>query len=331
MKKKKNICVNCGSQLNDEKVCPYCGQPVLQEMATAVPPTVYGVMPPAAPRPVKRNSHAGLIAGLIAMLFLVVPAIIVIAIAMATDEESSAGPSSTITELPSQTLILDVPSLAGASLEEIQAKLGERKEEGDTQLTTKEGAKVTGQAYTFVEETIRFIMVEGKAVSMEFHAAEPVNYKEENDIFAMFGVEKAGNMESEILMGNERQYISVSEKISLFRVESLDHTAKTFETVKITFDSTYGGRLSTEAKPANLEVLEQSGTKDYITGKIRNNTRKTYSYVEVDINLYNADGVQVGSCLDNVTNLEPGQVWAFKAPVVEDGVQSFKIVRVTGN
>lgn len=83
----------------------------------------------------------------------------------------------------------------------------------------------------------------------------------------------------------------------------------------------------------NLEVLSYSSENDgyvrYVVGEIRNNTKKEYSYVQVEISLYE-DETLVGSTLDNVNNLEPGATWKFKAPIVEDNANKFKIKDVTG-
>src|SRR5690606_31115740 len=54
-----------------------------------------------------------------------------------------------------------------------------------------------------------------------------------------------------------------------------------------------------------------------IVGTVRNNTKKQYSYAQVEFNLYDDSGAQVGSTIANVNNLEPGGTWAFEAPVLE--------------
>ena len=88
-----------------------------------------------------------------------------------------------------------------------------------------------------------------------------------------------------------------------------------------------------EARP-DLELLEVSSTSDaftrYVVGKVRNNTNRTYTYVQVEINLYDKDGNQVGSTLANVNNLEPGAVWSFKAPILEEEAVRFKVADITG-
>lgn len=66
-------------------------------------------------------------------------------------------------------------------------------------------------------------------------------------------------------------------------------------------------------------ILEDVGYADeygiayYIEGTIKNNTSKQYSYVQVQFNVYDESGNIIGSCLDNVNNLEGEGTWKFKA------------------
>lgn len=89
-----------------------------------------------------------------------------------------------------------------------------------------------------------------------------------------------------------------------------------------------------KVKKPDLELLEAKAISDgyatYIVGKVRNNTSRKYSYVQVEINLYDGDGNLLGSTVDNVNNLEPGAVWRFKAPVFYDQAKKFKIMNITG-
>lgn len=92
--------------------------------------------------------------------------------------------------------------------------------------------------------------------------------------------------------------------------------------------------LEESAAPvSDLELIdytsESDGYANYVVGHIRNNTDKTYSYVQVDINLYSGD-TQVGSTLDNVNNLAPGATWEFKAVVLENNADKFEIVNISG-
>ena len=93
------------------------------------------------------------------------------------------------------------------------------------------------------------------------------------------------------------------------------------------------GTTQTKEKKEDLEVLEHSVVQDgylsYVVGKIKNNTNRTYSYVQVSINLYKGES-QAGSTLANVNNLEPGGTWEFKAMVTNTDATSYKIVDVTG-
>ena len=89
------------------------------------------------------------------------------------------------------------------------------------------------------------------------------------------------------------------------------------------------------SEPA-VEVVEhdyQAGEygSQSVTGVVRNNSNQTLSYVQVEINLYDGQGTQLGSTLANTNNLEPGGRWKFEAQVIDDGVQRYKIVDVVGH
>jgi len=105
-----------------------------------------------------------------------------------------------------------------------------------------------------------------------------------------------------------------------------------------TVDSTGSTSSSTSVSTStsDLQLVGSSsvetgdyGTK-YIVGRIQNTGKKTYSYVQVTINLYDDSGAQVGSTLDNINNLEPGGIWKFKAMWLEDDATKYKIKEITG-
>lgn len=92
-----------------------------------------------------------------------------------------------------------------------------------------------------------------------------------------------------------------------------------------------------EEKKDNLELVgEVSDESDefatYLTGVVKNNTQKDYSYVQITFNLYDADGNIVGTAIDNINNLEAGGTWKFKAMGIgESGTPaSYKLSEITG-
>lgn len=99
-----------------------------------------------------------------------------------------------------------------------------------------------------------------------------------------------------------------------------------------------GGTTSLDySEPAvpELEVLDYTSEVDeygvrYVVGLVRNNTYATLSYVQVTIGLYGPGGMRVGSTLDNVNNLGPGETWKFRAMVFEDEATRFEIDDVEG-
>lgn len=70
----------------------------------------------------------------------------------------------------------------------------------------------------------------------------------------------------------------------------------------------------------------------YLKGVIKNNSGKACSYVQVTFNLYDAEGNQIGTALDNINNLEADGKWKFKAMGIDvDGeIASYKLAEITG-
>lgn len=88
-----------------------------------------------------------------------------------------------------------------------------------------------------------------------------------------------------------------------------------------------------ESTKDNFTVLDEKVVKDsyltYITGTIQNNTDKEYSYVQIEINLYDKDGALINSTLDNINNLEANGKWKFKAMATSE-FATYKIKEITG-
>lgn len=123
-----------------------------------------------------------------------------------------------------------------------------------------------------------------------------------------------------------------------------DNASETDLSESLKTDGPIGTFIPYEPKPVepakpDLELLshhlESEEYADYIVGDIRNNSRKTYKYVQVEINIYNGSGVQIGSTLANVNNLEPGVIWRFRAMVLVNGDYGkyslgYKIANIVG-
>ena len=76
--------------------------------------------------------------------------------------------------------------------------------------------------------------------------------------------------------------------------------------------------------------LTGTGMDAKITGSIVNKTDKEYGYLQVEINLYDASGAQIGSTLANVNNLEAKGTWKFDTMTLKEGVKTVKVKDVTG-
>ncbi|MGA1999026.1 MAG: FxLYD domain-containing protein [Terriglobales bacterium] len=111
------------------------------------------------------------------------------------------------------------------------------------------------------------------------------------------------------------------------------------EVLVLTNSDNLSTATSTTTRPRqpneNLQVsqvkwLHEDGSV-YISGIVTNQLDKQYSYVEVDYNLYDDHGVQIGTAMTNVNNLEPFGKWRFKAVVTERNVHTAKLKEVVGH
>lgn len=89
------------------------------------------------------------------------------------------------------------------------------------------------------------------------------------------------------------------------------------------------GKLISEDGGLELEDKSQD-SEGNIIGNIKNLTNHSYSYVEVDINLYDSNNNQVDSTLTNTTNLAESSTWSFTAPIInQNNVASYRVVKIS--
>jgi hypothetical protein len=79
----------------------------------------------------------------------------------------------------------------------------------------------------------------------------------------------------------------------------------------------------------NVAFTKSKSGNRMVTGTLLNTTGKKLSYVQVEINLFDGSGTQVGSTLTNVSNLDPGVSWNFEAVVLGDRAKSATVAGIT--
>jgi len=110
--------------------------------------------------------------------------------------------------------------------------------------------------------------------------------------------------------------------ISLISIVGLLHTNVTKDVDSITNTSNIKTQEAVitpaaEVKP-NLEILDAkddytSGSTEYITGHVKNNTTNNYDSVYISFGLYNDKGDKVGDAIDIISGLDSLGTWEFKA------------------
>lgn len=79
-----------------------------------------------------------------------------------------------------------------------------------------------------------------------------------------------------------------------------------------------------------LDTSNPYGVK--ITGTLVNNTDEDKSYLQIEYNLYDADGAQIGTAYANIDNLKAGGTWKFEAASMEtpEDVANWERMDVSG-
>ena len=106
---------------------------------------------------------------------------------------------------------------------------------------------------------------------------------------------------------------------------------------KISTSNGKEGSSVKEVEKAKYEIVgdvtsETDSAATYIKGVIKNNSGKDISYVQITYNLFDKDGNQIGTSLDNINNLAKDGTWKFKAIGLDiDGeIDTFKLGEITG-
>ena len=77
------------------------------------------------------------------------------------------------------------------------------------------------------------------------------------------------------------------------------------------------GKLAVAGTPKmEVEYSEMFGYSVTITGTLKNGTKKKYDYVSITYTLYDAEGNNLGTALDNMNYLDAGETWKFTAKTI---------------
>lgn len=97
------------------------------------------------------------------------------------------------------------------------------------------------------------------------------------------------------------------------------------------------GKTTTDEKISLLDGHKGHAESDYsyqITGKLKNNTDRDYSYVQVEFYVYDSNGNMLDTCIGNNSGLEANSTWNFTARCFfgngdTNKVASYKLKEIT--
>lgn len=82
---------------------------------------------------------------------------------------------------------------------------------------------------------------------------------------------------------------------------------------------------------ARFERYDLNGRDQEIIASVKNAGLSECRYAAVQFRLLNAQGEQVGSAMQNTTNLKAGAIWRIRCPVYERGAERIEVAELTCN
>jgi len=114
--------------------------------------------------------------------------------------------------------------------------------------------------------------------------------------------------------------------VSYFQTEQNSSTSD-YSTNQYNLQDNAGEKESLEVE--NLDSYRDEAGILHITGEITNTKSHSLEGLGVEFNLLNSEGNLVGSTLDYVKNVEPGQTWEFEASEISpENVSSYKVAKI---
>lgn len=83
-------------------------------------------------------------------------------------------------------------------------------------------------------------------------------------------------------------------------------------------------------EPKLIEEGNKYFKTKYIVGTIKNNSGKKTNLISITFNLYDKDGNVIGSAMDNINFIDVDGTWKFKAVILEDEFDHFKLGEIIG-
>ncbi|MHB1419663.1 MAG: FxLYD domain-containing protein [Bacillota bacterium] len=81
---------------------------------------------------------------------------------------------------------------------------------------------------------------------------------------------------------------------------------------------------SNVVKVVSSEAVTDEFGMVYITGEVQNTGRSAVGYVQVNISILDEGGAMIDNTIANTLNLQAGQIWKFRAPVINPtGMKSY--------
>ena len=135
-------------------------------------------------------------------------------------------------------VVFDAPSFSRISTDALIQKMGEADSVEDYASKTSKG-NFAMKIYSYKQDnsSVEFIVCEDAVVRIHYFPNEPMTYKNETEMFGMFGISPGNNIKKTADTGTVLRFQSVSDKVGGF--DAYDINNKSFGYAYITYNWNY--------------------------------------------------------------------------------------------
>ena len=212
-------CPECNKEISDKvKSCPQCGYPLVEETKPISPqPSIKQTPPISTPPQVPKKKKRGcLISAILLFIFACGMGFGIYQITQNPEKYQEGG---------NVEIVFDASQYSYITKDELIEKLGEPTGIYDT-------------IYTYAE--MEFTVSNDVVTKFKYLPNEPVSYKNQDDIFYMFGVNpNKDNIKKVVDTNITYKFHSVSDDVYEFEVHGVNEDEKTFDIVFINFQESF--------------------------------------------------------------------------------------------
>ncbi len=182
---------------------------------------------------------------------------------------TQAGQQTSETGNKSENVILDVGKFSKISTDELISIMGEPASLVENEYASPKGTVYPSKSYYYSDNKYQFVVIDDKVITLHIDLNnDPIKYKNEKNIFSMFGINPSDIIVKVADTGFALRYESVTENIDEFWINNMDSSEKKINNIQIRYDLTYYDTLPRIAmsisEKTDIQTRCQNGVKSIL-------------------------------------------------------------------